>query len=282
MDRRVPPRPRPGGHHRSGARRIRWSSKTSGAAALMPRCFIRKATGFSAILIAATAPWLAASRSTATMNLQPGDIVRIGHCQLAFVHDLTKAFPDSSAVLKEIASRGTTETALDRAGRRQQRAEPKTNRRRSRIAAARRDSSSRPEEVDAATPKVGRAAAQLVPAGLRVGQDHRHQSIARSALASVFEATQVDSGAVLLLPRRPRRKAVGTELEIVASHTDSDFPYHRDLEIPGFHGPARGRSGAGPQRHGRQPLGSRDSTGRNSRHERPLRSDPSRQPRCRA
>ena len=29
--------------------------------------------------------------------LQPGDVIRIGHSQMAFVHDLATAFPDSSA-----------------------------------------------------------------------------------------------------------------------------------------------------------------------------------------
>ncbi|HEY2253838.1 MAG TPA: FHA domain-containing protein, partial [Planctomycetaceae bacterium] len=33
-------------------------------------------------------------------SLTPGDVVRIGHSQLVFVHDLTKAFPDSGHLLR--------------------------------------------------------------------------------------------------------------------------------------------------------------------------------------
>src|SRR5271156_3480606 len=33
-------------------------------------------------------------------TLRPGDIIRIGQSQLAFVHDLSKAFPDSSHLLR--------------------------------------------------------------------------------------------------------------------------------------------------------------------------------------
>src|SRR5882757_3988863 len=34
--------------------------------------------------------------------LEAGEIIRIGHSQMAFVHDLTKAFPDSSAVFQAL------------------------------------------------------------------------------------------------------------------------------------------------------------------------------------
>ncbi len=34
--------------------------------------------------------------------LTPGDIIRIGHSQMAFVQDLTKAFPDTSAILRDL------------------------------------------------------------------------------------------------------------------------------------------------------------------------------------
>jgi Nif-specific regulatory protein len=33
-------------------------------------------------------------------SLQPGDVVRIGNSQLAFVHDLSQAFPDSHTLLR--------------------------------------------------------------------------------------------------------------------------------------------------------------------------------------
>src|SRR5262249_47277597 len=42
--------------------------------------------------------------------LQPGEIIRIGHSQMAFVHDLAAAFPDSSAGSVN-AARGTSRPA---------------------------------------------------------------------------------------------------------------------------------------------------------------------------
>ena len=43
--------------------------------------------------------------------VQDGDVVRIGQSQLAFVHDLAKAFPDSSAVLRTMKIRSAAGTA---------------------------------------------------------------------------------------------------------------------------------------------------------------------------
>ena len=37
-------------------------------------------------------------------TLQPADIIRIGGSQLAYVHDLSQAFPDSSAVIRHEAN----------------------------------------------------------------------------------------------------------------------------------------------------------------------------------
>ncbi len=38
-------------------------------------------------------------RLTSEHILEPGEVVRIGRCQLAFVHELSKAFPDSSSLI---------------------------------------------------------------------------------------------------------------------------------------------------------------------------------------
>ena len=40
---------------------------------------------------------------------QTGDVIRIGHSQLAFVHDLSKAFADSSSLLRTV---GEDETRI--------------------------------------------------------------------------------------------------------------------------------------------------------------------------
>ncbi len=63
----------------------------------MPKFFIRKNAGCCAIWKAATARLSAISRFNGDYMLQPGEIIRIGHSQMAFVHDLASAFPDPAA-----------------------------------------------------------------------------------------------------------------------------------------------------------------------------------------
>ena len=52
-------------------------------------------------------------------------------------------------------------------------------------------------------------------------------SVARVALGGLFEGTQVDAGAVLLLPRFMKVEPTAADLEVVASRTDSELNYHR-------------------------------------------------------
>jgi transcriptional regulator with GAF, ATPase, and Fis domain len=159
--------------------------------------------------------------------LHAGDVVRIGQSQLAFVHDLAKAFPDSSAVLRNMTIRSATGTAVAEAMDETTSVladnEPTT-------ITHRRGQTRFLEPTDdevATIPKVGRAAAQLCRLAFELAKAPDINSISRLALAGVFEGTQVDAGAVLLLPRSASDQAGGPDLEIIASHTDTEFPYHR-------------------------------------------------------
>ena len=51
--------------------------------------------------------------------------------------------------------------------------------------------------------------------------------MARVALGGLFEGTHVDAGAVLLLPRFMKVEPSATDLEVIASRTDSDLNYQR-------------------------------------------------------
>jgi Nif-specific regulatory protein len=159
--------------------------------------------------------------------LHAGDVVRIGQSQLAFVHDLAKAFPDSSAVLRNMTIRSAAGTAIaeatDDTTSVLAEGEPTT-------ITHRRGQTRFLEPTDdevATIPKVGRAAAQLCRLAFELAKAPDINSIARLALAGVFEGTQVDAGAVLLLPRSASDQAGGPDLEIIASHTTTEFPYHR-------------------------------------------------------
>ncbi len=81
------------------------------------------------------------------------------------------------------------------------------------------------------------------------------------ALAGLFEGTQVDVGAVLLLPRDFSGVARATDLEVVASHTTSERRYHR---MPNFLASTVLREGEAVLARnvlGDSSVGSRDSKG---------------------
>ncbi len=158
--------------------------------------------------------------------LQPGDIVRIGHSQMAFVHDLASAFPDTTGGLLKGSPR-TDETRMadstDDSNVLSVPNEPTkiTHRRmQTRFLA--------PESDDEeGIPKVGRAAAQLCRLAFEMAKSPDVTTVARVALAGLFEGTQIDAGAVLLLPRFMKAEPAATDLEVIASRTDSELNYQR-------------------------------------------------------
>ena len=196
-------------------------------------------------------------------SLQPGDVIRIGHCQLAFVHDLAKAFPDTTAMLREFNARGVGETEtiasleLPDDGNVLGDSEPAT-------ITHRRGQTRFLEPSDEGNAEVfsfNRAAAQLCRLAFELAKATDLPSIARFALAAVFEATQVDAGAVLMLPRGAAEDASGTELEVVATRSDTEFPYHRVSNFLASTVLREGEAVLARNIMGDSRLGSRDSKG---------------------
>jgi transcriptional regulator with GAF, ATPase, and Fis domain len=162
--------------------------------------------------------------------LQPGDIVRIGNSHLAFVHDLSQAFPDSHSVLRTVqsvdqeAEVDPTEAAADSESVLETH-EPTTithRRGQSRFLEPPEE-----EDVDVSLPKVGRAAANLCRIAFELAKAPDVISLANVALDGLFEGTQVDAGAVLLQARKPTAKQMADNLEVIASRSDSPHRYHR-------------------------------------------------------
>jgi len=156
--------------------------------------------------------------------LQPGEIVRIGHSQMAFVHELASAFPDPAgvAVHDGVKADDTILTAsIEDSDVLSAEATKITHRRgQTRFLT--------PQAVsDEATPKLGRAAAQLCRLAFEMAKAPDLPSVARVALAGLFEATHVDAGAVLLVPRFMKAEPAATDLEVIASRTESDLNYQR-------------------------------------------------------
>ncbi len=164
-------------------------------------------------------------------QLKPGDVVRIAHAQLVFVHDLAKAFPDTGGGAKS-GKLLDEETVIGRVLDEDAHAtsvlepdEPTTiTHRRGRTSFLAPDD----EEPDALlAPKKGNAAAMLCRLAFELASEPDITSVANVALVGLFRSTTVDSGAVLLLPRGFQGTPTGNDLEIVASRSDREPSYHR-------------------------------------------------------
>jgi Nif-specific regulatory protein len=163
-------------------------------------------------------------------NLQAGDVVRIGNSHLAFVHDLSQAFPDSNSVLRSAQAVQQDDGTVDGVSARddesvleQYEATTITHRRgQSRFLEPPEE-----EDVDVSLPKVGRAAANLCRLAFELAKATDVVTLANVALDGLFEGTQVDAGAVLLHARRPSPRPPMDNLEVIASRSDSAHRYHR-------------------------------------------------------
>ena len=161
--------------------------------------------------------------------LQPGDIIQIGNSHLAFVHELTQAFPEKGGILKSSKSVGDS-SVTKRAGTEDPESvfetfEPT-------MITHRKDQSrflDEPalDESDEMFPKVGRAAAKLCRLAFELAKATDVVSLANVALNGLFEGTNIDAGAILLRSHDQSGKRQADELEVVASRSDSKHSYHR-------------------------------------------------------
>jgi len=159
--------------------------------------------------------------------LAPRDVVRIAHCQLTFVHDLSTAFVDVPA---EPPDADGTETVSGKVfvGLSDSNVvdsfEPTTitdRRGQTRYLA-------KQTEADlAVVPKVGQAATKLCRLAFELANQSDVVAIANLALDGLFEGTMVQAGAVLVGPRRSDGRPEPAELKLVASRTQGDLRYHQ-------------------------------------------------------
>jgi transcriptional regulator with GAF, ATPase, and Fis domain len=148
-------------------------------------------------------------------TLRPGDVIRVGHSQLVFVYSLSEAFSDTAAVAQRpsdlhkewVATSSLEDSAL------LERSEPTTimhRRGQTRYLAP-----GQPEEGGIS--HVGRSAAKLCRLAFEMAKAPDVMTLADVALSGLFEGTQTDAGAVLLLPRDHQGEARGEQLELIAS-----------------------------------------------------------------
>jgi len=168
-------------------------------------------------------------------TLQPGDVIRIAQCHLAFVQDLNQAFPDPASgaprpahlplgdetVIGALAS--DTGDIADTGDLATDEHEPtlithRRNQTRFLVPGG-------PNDV--AVPRLGQAAAKLCRLAFELASQPDIAAVAHLALNGLFESTHADAGAVLLKPREAEEEVAPADLQVVASRTDREPTYHR-------------------------------------------------------
>ncbi|HUY88067.1 MAG TPA: sigma 54-interacting transcriptional regulator [Pirellulales bacterium] len=193
--------------------------------------------------------------------LSPGEIIRIGNSQLAFVHDLSKAFSDSSHALaadEATAAPGPGPALADSQDSGVlDLGEPSTithRRGRSRFLDRSED-----EESSGAS-KMGRAA-KLCRLAFELAKAPDAVAMAKLTLTGLFEGTKMDAGGVLLLRHGITGEATANDLELVASRTETELPYHRISPFLAATVLREGEAVMARNVMGDSNLGSRDSKG---------------------
>ncbi|MCH2123375.1 MAG: sigma 54-interacting transcriptional regulator [Pirellulaceae bacterium] len=164
--------------------------------------------------------------------LTPGDVVRIAHCQLAFVHDINEAFSAEISLNKQTGETGDETVAttngiplsdsnvLDFEG------QPTTITHRRGFTRFLRQSNE--EGVNLHTSE---AATSLCRLAFELAKQTDIETAANLALDGCFAGTRVDAGALLLAPYDLPNQPTVAELEIVASRTLSEPSY---LKVSNF------------------------------------------------
>jgi len=158
--------------------------------------------------------------------LKPGDVIRIGHTQLVFVHKLSEAFTasgDGSTVVRRSSPPLTSSNPEDDSSVLAP-CEPTTithRRGHTKFLAPGKG------EEESGVSKIGRAAAKLCRLAFELAKAPDVASMADLALAGLAEETRTDAGAMLLLPTAFQGEPRGEDLEITASRSSSQHRYHR-------------------------------------------------------
>lgn len=168
--------------------------------------------------------------------LNPGDVIRIAHCQLAFVHDLAHAFPETGPVhnstLKTLA-KAETETSI----------EPptfdSTSSSSSNISAENTENEQithRKGQTRFLSPRSNSIAVRHEPSqadgalfrlAFELAGHTDVRSVAETALQGLFETGKYDAGALLIAPREHLGPIGPLDLQLVYSRSDIQRSYHR-------------------------------------------------------
>jgi len=160
--------------------------------------------------------------------LKPGEIIRIGRTQLIFAHKLSEAFQSSgegNAAVRQTTPGDIRSDVIesDEDSMVYESSEPTTithRRGQTKLLAP-------GEAEEGGASKMGRAAAKLCRLAFELAKAPDIVSMAELALPRLAEGTQTDAGALLLLAPGAGSKSGGAGLEVVASRSSTEHPYHR-------------------------------------------------------
>ena len=169
--------------------------------------------------------------------LTPGEIVRIAHCQMAYVLDVALAFAEPAAggpLPQRVPTGEETVTNMAAVAANDSRELSDDNvlgGDEAPLITHRRGQTKFLGPIvtagEAAVPRVGQAATKLCKLAFDLASQTDIAAVAKMALDGVFDGTQIDAGAVLLVPRDFQGPAVAGALQIVASRSDREPSYHR-------------------------------------------------------
>jgi Nif-specific regulatory protein len=160
-------------------------------------------------------------------ELAPGEVIRIASCQLAFVHDLSQAFADGGFPQGPVGEETVAGALISETGDLSD-SNVLTSHEPTTITHRRGQTKFLgPSPNDAPIPRIGQAATKLCRLAFELASQPDIASVAHLALNGLFESTQVDAGAVLLVPRAHEGELTTADLQVVASRTDIEPNYHR-------------------------------------------------------
>ena len=167
-------------------------------------------------------------------SLAPGQVIRIGKCQMAFVHDLSAAFPEAvgdsqaaagasgqsdSMIIDDTSGIGDSHV-LEPDG-----APTITHRRGQTKYLRQQDQDEEQEQQDA--PRVGHAASTLCRLAFQLATENEPGTMADTALDGLFEGLSIDGGAILVAAHDLEQAPTASDMEVLASRARGKIAYQR-------------------------------------------------------
>lgn len=158
------------------------------------------------------------------VELQPGQVIQIGPCELAFTYDLSQAFPGGERGGADGHDAGTATVTEDILSMVPPASEPTIIQRKGENPYAGGSGAVRVSD------ETSRELAQLYRLALDMGRASNSKQLADVVLAGLAEGTSADIGAILLLPAPVSNGEEPGELNLIAYRSNGERPYQKVSE----------------------------------------------------